>query len=100
MLLPVQLDRSSDLVSSVEVLGGHGTHASWDSSSWYDPLGQSSHVPRVLFRYVPGEQLTEQCKIYHNEEWTKEYIYTNIGGDAAAAVGVAGADDDGDNGVW
>ena len=25
-------------------------------------------------------------------------IYTNIGGDAAAAVGVAGADDDGYNG--
>ena len=27
-------------------------------------------------------------------------IYTNIGGDAAAAVGVAGADDGGDNGAW
>ena len=26
-------------------------------------------------------------------------IYTNIGGDAAVAVGVAGADDGGDNGA-
>ena len=32
--------------------------------------------------------------IMRNEQ---KNIYTNIGGDAAAAVGVAGADDDGDN---
>ena len=61
-----------------------------------------------MFRYVPGEQLTEQCKIYHSEK-SKKNICTNIGGDAAAAVVVAGDDDnhsgggggdydDGDNG--
>ena len=33
--------------------------------------------------------------ILRNEQ---KNIYTNIGGDAAAAVGVAGADDDGYNG--
>ena len=49
-----------------------------------------------MFRYVPGEQLTEQCKIYYSEKWKKN-IYTNIGGDAAAAVVVAGADDHGDD---
>ena len=49
-----------------------------------------------MFRYVPGEQLTEQCKIYYTEKWKKN-IYTNIGGDAAAAVVVAGADDHGDD---
>ena len=65
-------------MSSVEVLGGHGTHVSCDSSFWYDPTGQSSHVPRVLLRYVPGEQLTAQCKIHHREERKKK---TNISSD-------------------